>query len=77
MINGGCQCPQETSAQRFLHILAIATSRVDVSQQWIPANIFFFFPPFVLHNSPLGCVSIGSEPPETGACAGLPTAGEL
>lgn len=79
MINGRCRCPQETSAQRFLHILAIATSGVDVSQQWIPANIFFFFlPPSVLHNSPPRlCQHIGSEAPETDARAGLPAAGEL
>lgn len=40
MINGGCQCPQEASVQRFLHILTRATSKVDASQQWIPAELF-------------------------------------
>lgn len=48
MINGGCQCPQETSVQRFLHVLTMATSRVDMSQQWIASNFFF---PFTLLNT--------------------------
>lgn len=58
MINGGCQCPQDTSAQRFLHILTIATSRVGVSQQWIPAN--FFLPCSRIHTRL--CERIGLEP---------------
>lgn len=73
MINGGCQCPQETSVQRFLHVLTMATSRVDMSQHWMASN--FFFSPSALLNTHETTQPYRFR--ETGRGSHLPTAGKF
>ena len=53
MMYGTCQCPWGESVQKLLQVLAMATSRVDMSQHWTTSNFssfcaleetdFFFF----------------------------------
>lgn len=71
MINGGCQCPQETSVQRFLHVLTMATSRVDMSQQWKASN---FFPILNTHET---AQPYRFRDAQTGRGSDLPTAGKF